>query len=107
VGEDHSVDEWQVAQAVEFVRALRLQLRKMTGQLASLERSEATGRHARACAMRAETAELRQDIHEAQLLVERLERLYLGRRTVDIPSRPPTRPRAAPPYAPGKPRSVS
>ena len=97
------MDGWQVAQAVEFVRALRFQLRKMTGQLASLERLDATGRSARACAMRTEAAELRQDIHQAQLLVDRLERLYLCRRTADIPSRPATRSRAGSPEALGKP----
>ncbi|OBG27536.1 hypothetical protein A5764_02980 [Mycobacterium sp. 852002-51057_SCH5723018] len=95
--EDHSMEGWQVAQAVEFVRALRIELRKMTGQLASLERLQAAGRSARACAMRTEAAELRQDIHEAQLLVDRLERLYLCRRTADVPPRPRTRLRAAPP----------
>jgi hypothetical protein len=83
------VERWQVDQAVEFVRVLRFQLRKMTGQLASIERLQAAGRNARAGAMRAEAAELRRDIDEAQLLVERLERLYLHRGTPNVGPRRP------------------
>lgn len=89
MGEGHALEGWQVAQAAEFVRALRFELRKMTGQLASLERLHATGRSARACAVRTESAELRHDIREAQLLVERLDRLYLRRGTPDFRSRRP------------------
>lgn len=65
-----------VAQAVEMVRALRVQLVEMTSQLAWIERQDVTGRNARACAMRIEAAALRRDINEAQILIDRLQRRY-------------------------------
>lgn len=55
------------AQAVELVRALCEVVDKMTRQLTWLEHGGA----------RPEAAALRQDIHEAQTHIERLERRYL------------------------------
>jgi hypothetical protein len=55
----------QAAQAVEFIRALRVQLLEMTSQLTWIERQDVTGRNARACAMRIEAAALSRDIAEA------------------------------------------
>ncbi len=71
----------QVAQAVEFVRALRAHLHKMTSQLAWIERQDVTTVNARAYAMRLEAAALRRDIHEAQTLIDRLHRRYLSTNT--------------------------
>ena len=51
---------FQVAQAVEFVRALHVHLRKMTSQVAWIERQDVTSRNA----MRVEAAALRRDIDE-------------------------------------------
>jgi hypothetical protein len=68
---------WQAAQAVEFIRTLRIQLREMTGQLAFIERQPVTRRNARACVMRVEAAALRRDIAEARVLIDRLQRRYL------------------------------
>ena len=72
------VDARHVAQAVELVRALRAQLLEMTGQLVWIERQDVTSRNGRAWAMRVEAAALRRDITEAQILVDRLQRRYLG-----------------------------
>jgi hypothetical protein len=72
------VDARDVAQAVELVRELRAQLLEMTGQLAWIERQHVTSRNGRAWAMRVEAAALRRDINEAQMLVDRLQRRYLG-----------------------------
>ena len=72
------MDERDAAQAVELVRALRVQLLEMTGQLAWIERQDVTGRNGRACAMRLEAAALRHDINEAQILIDRLQRRYLN-----------------------------
>ncbi len=63
---------------MELVRALREQLNKMTAQLAWVNRQGVTGRSHRASAMRLEAASLRRDINEAQLLIDRLQRRYLG-----------------------------
>ena len=71
---------WQAAQAVEFIRVLRVQLGKMTTQLARIERQDVTGSNARACAMRVEAAALRRDITEAKVLIDRLHRQYPDRR---------------------------
>lgn len=68
----------QFDQAVEFIRALRFHLVKMTRQLAWIEGQDVTGRNAQAYAMRDEAAELRRDIHEAQILIDRLQRRYLN-----------------------------
>jgi hypothetical protein len=68
----------QIAQAVELVRALRYELREMTTQLACVERQDVTVRNGRACAMRLEAAALRRDIHEAEFLIDRLQRRYLN-----------------------------
>jgi hypothetical protein len=70
------VGGWQAAQAVEFIRTLRIRLREMTAQLVWIERQDVTGRNARACAMRVEAAALRRDITEAQILIDRLQRRY-------------------------------
>lgn len=75
--EDPSVVGFQVAQAVEFVRALHTHLRKMTSQLAWIERQDVTSRKERAYAMRLEAAALRRDINEEQILIDRLHRRYL------------------------------
>lgn len=79
--EDPSVFGFQVAQAVEFVRALHTHLQKMTSRLAWIERQDVNGRNERAYAMRIEAAALRRDIHEAQVLIERLHRRYLTTNT--------------------------
>ena len=78
MGHGGSVGGWRAAQAVEFLRALRVQLLEMTGQLACIERQRVTGRNGRACAMRLEAAALRRDIQEAQFLIDRLQHCYLG-----------------------------
>ena len=76
----------EAAQAVELIRAFRHQLDKMTSQLAWVKRQDVTARNGRACAMRLEAAALRRDIREAQLLIDRLARRYLGRNGTDIVS---------------------
>jgi hypothetical protein len=68
---------YEVAQALELVRALRHQLHEMTTQLARVER-QGVGRSGRACAMRSEAAALRRDIREAEALIDRLNRRYGG-----------------------------
>ena len=75
--DDLSVGGCQAAQAVEFLRALRVHLLEMTSRLAWIQRQHVTGSNARACAMRAEGAALRRDINEAQILIDRLQRRYL------------------------------
>ncbi|MGZ4513286.1 MAG: hypothetical protein ACXVX5_00875 [Mycobacterium sp.] len=77
MGEEQPVQGWQTAQAVSFIRALRDHLDGMISQLTWIERQHVTSRNARACAMRAEAATLRKDIHEAQLLIDALRRRYL------------------------------
>ena len=76
--EDLPVGRSQVAQAVEFVRALHAHLVEMTSQLAWIERQDVTGRNARAYAMRSEAAVLRREINEAQVLIDQLRRRYLN-----------------------------
>ncbi|ORW31514.1 hypothetical protein AWB91_14525 [Mycobacterium paraense] len=80
MGEDHPMDRQQVAQAVELVRALRVQLGEMTSQLGWIERQNVRTSNARACTLRAEAAMLRRDIKEAQSLIDRLEHRYLNMR---------------------------
>jgi hypothetical protein len=63
----YSMGERDAARAVELVRALCEVLDKMTGQLTWVEQRGA----------RLEAAALRQDIHEADAHIERLERRYL------------------------------
>jgi hypothetical protein len=90
---EHRTDQtaWcpATAQAVEFVRALRHQLREMSAQLGCLERQDVIRTKGRACAMRSEAAALRRDIREAQVLIDRLQRRYLSgdERTQQRPSR--------------------
>jgi hypothetical protein len=73
------VDEHDVAQAVELVRALCDQLHAMTRQLSRLERQGVTGTNGRALAtIRREAAALRRDISKAQFLIDRLQRCYLN-----------------------------
>jgi hypothetical protein len=72
-------DDQAAAQAVELVRALCDQLHAMTRRLARLERQGVTGTNGRAsAAVRHEAAALRRDIHQAQFLIDRLERRYLN-----------------------------
>jgi hypothetical protein len=66
----------EAAQAVELARALRHQLHEMTTQLARVERQDVTGRKGRA--VRMEAAELRRDLKEAQMHIDRLQRRYLS-----------------------------
>jgi hypothetical protein len=73
-----SMGRYEVAQALELVRALRHQLHEMTTQLARVER-QGVGRSGRACAMRLEATALRRDIREAEALIDRLNRRYGGR----------------------------
>jgi hypothetical protein len=68
--------DYQSAQAVELVRALRHQLHCMTTQLARVERQEVTSRTGRQ--VRMEAAELRRDLKEAQALIDQLQRRYLN-----------------------------
>ena len=79
---EHRTDQtaWcpAAAQAVELVRALRHQLCEMTAQLACVERQDVTRTNGRAHEMRLEAAALRRDIREAQVLIDRLQRLYLS-----------------------------
>ncbi|MGO9926309.1 MAG: hypothetical protein ACLPLP_09255 [Mycobacterium sp.] len=82
------MDECAAAQAVELIRALRDQLHDMTQHLARLERQGATARNGQASAIRSETAALRRDINEAQILVGRLQRRYLNRDGHAQPRRP-------------------
>jgi hypothetical protein len=71
------MDAWQKAQAVEFIRALRFQLREMTAKLTWIERQMVTASSGRATALRAEGLALRRDIREAESLVGRLEQSYV------------------------------
>jgi hypothetical protein len=71
------VGECQAAQAVQLIRALRVQQLEMASQLSWIKRQDVTGANARAYAMRAQASALRRDIQEAKLLVERLQRRYL------------------------------
>ena len=90
--------DYQPAQAVELVRALRHQLHCMTTQLARVERQGVTARNGRACAVRMEASPLRRDIKQAQALIDQLQRRYL---TGDeqMQQRPPVRQPAAIPRA--------
>lgn len=47
-GHDGSVSRWQIIQAMELIRALRVQLVEMTRRLAWLERQDVAGRKDRA-----------------------------------------------------------
>jgi hypothetical protein len=79
VGCDHFVMRYRdAAQAAELIGALRHQLQEMTTELAWVEHHDVTGRNGRACALRMEAAALRRDIHEAQFLIDRLQRRYLN-----------------------------
>jgi hypothetical protein len=79
------MEDCDAAQAAELVRALCEQVREMTAQLARIERQHLTGRRGRPSAMRMEAAALRRDIKEAQALIDRLQRRYLGRATNGLP----------------------
>ena len=68
--------DYQPAQAVELVRALRHQLHCMTTRLARVERQDVSGRAGRE--VRMEAAELRRDLKEAQALIDQLQRRYLN-----------------------------
>jgi hypothetical protein len=69
------------AQAMEFIRALRDQLRQMTARLVWVERQLLTAKHGRASAIRLEAAALRRDIAEAEVHIDRLQRRYLSHTT--------------------------
>jgi hypothetical protein len=66
------VRDCDVAQAAEFVRALKQQLHEMTARLARVERQAVTG------AMQMKAAALCRDIQEAQFLIDGLQRRYLS-----------------------------
>ena len=68
--------DYQPAQAVELVSALRRQLHCITTQLARVESQDVTGRTGRE--LRMEAAELRRDLKEAQALIDQLQRRYLN-----------------------------
>ena len=68
----------EVAQAVELVRALRHQLHEMTRQLNWLEGQSVSSPNRRPAAVRLEVAELLQDISQAQVPIDRLQRRYLS-----------------------------
>jgi hypothetical protein len=72
------VNQRDVAQAVELVRALRDQLHQMTRQLVRLERLDVSGTGSRASAIRCDTAALRRDIDEAQTLIDLLQLRYFN-----------------------------
>jgi hypothetical protein len=74
--EDPAVSAYQVAQAVEFIRALQVHLRKMTSDLARVERQSVAGRSGRE--LQLEAAALRGDIAESKVLIDRLHRRYLN-----------------------------
>ena len=78
MGHDGSVDGRQAAQALEFVRALRDQLFKMTSELASIERQDVARMNARAFTLGLEAAALQRDINEARILIDRLQHRYLN-----------------------------
>jgi hypothetical protein len=86
------VDGRQVAQAVEFIRALRVQLLETTSRLAWVERQGVTGRSSRD--MRLEATALRRDIQEARLLIDRLQLRYLNGDEQMQPRPPVRQPRA-------------
>lgn len=90
------MDRWQTAQAVEFTRALRVQLAEMNSKIAWIERQTARASNARAGALRMEATTLCRHIKEAEALIARLEQEYLGRES-GRPSRrrPPPRPGAS------------
>ena len=69
------MDGRQGAQAVEFIRALRVQLLEMTSRLAWVERQGVTNRSSRE--LRLEALALRRDITESKVLIDRLQRHYL------------------------------
>jgi hypothetical protein len=68
--------EGDTAQAVELVRALQDELRRMTTRLSRVEHQGAVVTGHLASAMRLEAAALRRDIYEAQQHVDRLRRHY-------------------------------
>jgi hypothetical protein len=79
------MDRWQVAQAVEFIRALRVQLGEMTARLAWIECQGVAGRSSRE--MRLEAAALRRDLQEARRLLDRLQRRHLNANSNNEPGR--------------------
>jgi hypothetical protein len=76
--DDLVMGDCEAAQAAELIRALCHQLRKMTDQLAWIERQDVTRTNGRACAMRLQAAALRRDTLKAQVHIDRLQRRYLS-----------------------------
>jgi acyl-CoA reductase-like NAD-dependent aldehyde dehydrogenase len=75
------MQDCDLAQAAELVRALGDHLREMNRHLAWIESRDVTGTNARASAMRLEAAALRRDIAEALMHIDRLQRRYLSHAT--------------------------
>ena len=70
----------EAVQAEQLINALRDQLQQMETQLAKVERKgpSKTAKDCRPSETRAKAAELRNDIREAAILIERLRRRYLN-----------------------------
>ena len=66
-----------MAQAVEFIRALREKRDEITHHLAWVEQRAVNSESSWASAMRSEAAALRSDINEANFLIDGLQRRYL------------------------------
>ena len=96
---------WQTAQAVEFTRALRVQLAEMNGKIAWVERQTIKASNARAGALRMEATALRRSIKEAESLIARLERDYLGGETAGPSPRAGRSPRRLPPKPEARPKA--
>jgi hypothetical protein len=72
------MDQRDAAGATDLVRALRERLHEMTCRLARVERQGRPGTNSPGSALESEAAKLQRDISAAQILVNRLERLYLN-----------------------------
>ena len=75
------MQDCDLAQAVELIRALSDQLREMNRHLASVESRDVSSTNARASATRLEADALRRDIGQAQMHIDRLQRRYLSHTT--------------------------
>jgi hypothetical protein len=72
------MQDCDLAQAAELIRALNDHLREMNRHLASVESRDVSSTDARASAMRLEADALRRDIAQAQMHIDRLQRRYLS-----------------------------